>query len=42
MGKRAGPFEMVLCVGSFFGGAGNDGNKAIWNALLAGELTSFA
>ena len=35
--KKAGPFEMVLCVGSFFGGAGDDGDAAVWKALLAGE-----
>ena len=28
---------MVLCVGSFFGGAGDDGDAAVWKALLAGE-----
>ena len=32
-----GPFEMVLCVGSFFGAAGDDGDAAVWKALLAGE-----
>ena len=35
--RKAGPFEMVLCVGSFFGSAGDDGDAAVWKALLAGE-----
>ena len=35
--RKSGPFEMVLCVGSFFGAAGDDGDGAVWKALLAGE-----
>ena len=35
--KKAGPFEMVLCVGSFFGTAGDDTDAAVWKSLLAGE-----
>ena len=35
--RKSGPFEMVLCVGSFFGAAGDDGDEAVWKALLAGE-----
>lgn len=35
--RKSGPFEMVLCVGSFFGAAGDDGDAAVWKALLAGE-----
>ena len=28
--RKAGPFEMVLCVGSFFGSAGDDGDGCIY------------
>jgi hypothetical protein len=35
--KKSGPFEMVLCVGSFFGKAGNDADEVAWKAVMSGE-----